>query len=333
MKIAVTGANGFVGQAVLANLAARGIEAIPVVRRSSGIVGERVVGDLAGGGVSVDAIRGAKAVIHLAARTHVMDDPAIDAWPEYRKTNVEGTARLLDAAVAAGVERFVFMSSVKAVGEWSEPGLPLAPATMPRPEDAYGRSKLEAEALVKERCEAAGLDWAILRPPLVHGPGAKGNLNRLARLVARGIPLPLASIRNARSIVSVTNLADAAVTACLADGARGRILHIADLTLSTPELVRAIARSEGAKVRLVPVPAWLLQAAGRLAGRSAEISRLTGSLELDTASSERAMGWAPPIGGEAALGQTLASGDVASNGASNGANNGASGAAGGVAGG
>lgn len=305
MKIAVTGANGFVGKAVLANLEDRGIAAIPLVRRPSGIAGECVVGDLADGAISGDDISGAKAVIHLAARTHVMDDAATDPWAEYRRTNVEGTARLLDAAVAAGVERFVFMSSVKAVGEWSLPGEPLAPGTSPRPEDAYGVSKLEAEALVRERCEVAGMDWVILRPPLVHGPGVKGNLNRLARLVARGIPLPLASIRNSRSIVSVANLADAAVAACMADGACGRILHIADLSLSTPELVRAIARSERVKARLLPVPAWLLQAAGRLAGRSDEVSRLTGSLELETAPSQREMGWTPPLGGEAALARTL----------------------------
>lgn len=305
MMIAVTGANGFVGQAVLANLEQRGIAFRPLVRRSAGLRDERVVGDLAGGALSARDLSGVDAVLHLAARTHVMRDLAVDSLAEYRETNVVATGRLLDAASAAGVKRFVFMSSVKAVAERSSPGHPIGPDAAARPEDAYGQSKLEAEALVRTRCEAAGMDWTILRPPLVHGPGAKGNLARLAGLVRRGLPLPLASIRNARSIVSVENLADAAVTSCLSDVAAGQVLHIADLTLSTPELVRAVARSEGREARLVPVPAQLLRLAGKITGRGKEVDRLIGSLELETEASMAALHWQPPVDGGRALARTL----------------------------
>ena len=305
MKIAVTGANGFVGRAVLANLAARGVAARPLVRRPSGLPNECIVGDLADGSLDVAHLGDVNAIIHLAARTHVMNDDASDPMAEYRKTNVEGTRKLIETAISAKVGRIVFMSSVKAVGEYSLPGQPLGPDSEPRPEDAYGQSKLEAERLLQTLCDEAGMAWTVLRPPLVHGAGAKGNLARLAGLIRRGIPLPLGAIQNVRSIVSVENLADAAVTAALQGHSDGEILHIADLSLSTPQLARIIGQAEGRPARLFPVPPSLLKLAGKVTGTSAEVGRLTGSLELETLSSFRALHWQPPVDGTRALERTL----------------------------
>ncbi|GAB5348735.1 NAD-dependent epimerase/dehydratase family protein [Alteriqipengyuania sp. 357] len=295
MKIAVSGATGLVGGEVVRQLGEAGHDAVPLVRRASGIPGEVLTGDLADGALTGEDLAGCDAVIHLAARTHVMHETASDPLAEYRRTNVKGTACLLDAAFAAGVRRFVFMSSVKAVGEWSRPGEPLRPDSEPRPEDAYGQSKLEAEALVRERCEAAGIGWTIIRPPLVHGVGVQGNLQRLVRLIERGMPLPFGAVRNARSVVSVRNLAAAAIAATHAGDAEGHVLHIADLTVSTPELIRELARPAGRGPRLLPVPPRLMAWAASLLGRGAEAQRLFGSLELETAPSWRALGMEPPF--------------------------------------
>ncbi|MXP10921.1 NAD-dependent epimerase/dehydratase family protein [Pseudoblastomonas halimionae] len=295
MKIAVTGANGFVGREVLRQLPQAGHSVVPLVRSASGLPGEVVTGNLDEGRLSAQDLAGCDAVIHLAARTHVMNETESDPLPEYRRANVEGTDRLLDAALAAGVGRVVFMSSVKAVGERSAPGAPLGPDTPPEPEDAYGQSKREAEGLVQQRCEAAGIGWTIIRPPLVHGEGAQGNLQRLVRLIERGLPLPFGAVRNARSIVSVRNLAAAAIAATDATDAAGRVLHIADLTVSTPELIRELGRAVGRKPLLVPVPPALMTAVASVLGRGAEVQRLFGSLELETASSWGALGLDPPF--------------------------------------
>lgn len=301
MKVAVTGANGFVGRAVLTRLAQAGIEAIPLVRRASGLGGERIIGDLADGNVCAADLADASTIVHLAARTHVMNETTGDPLAEYRRTNVDGTIRLLKAANEAHIERFVFMSSIKAVGEWSKPGDPLQPKDLPRPEDAYGRSKLEAEEYVASFCKQHALRFKIIRPPLVHGIGVKGNLARLEALINSGIPLPLGSINNARSFVGVHNLADAVVAASASDKGDGAVLHIADLVVSTPDLVRLICRATGRPVRLLPFPPPLLRSITRLAGLGSVGERLIGSLELSTESSFQKLGWRPASNGEDAL--------------------------------
>lgn len=293
MKIAVSGANGFVGRSVLSELAANGHVAVPLVRRASDLAGEVITGDLSDGYLSAANIAGCDVIIHLAARTHVMKEMASDPMAEYRRINVEGTDRLLDAAIEAGVRRFVYMSSVKAIGESSLPGQPLGPDTPPRPEDAYGHSKLEAEALIKERCEAAGMEWVIVRPPLVYGPGVKANFERLVAWVHRGIPLPFARIDNRRSFVDVRNLADATVLAATIDAAAGEAFMVCDTTLSTPQLTRAIGTAISRPPRLIPVPPSLLRFAARITGTGPAIDRICGSLELDATQAIDILGWQP----------------------------------------
>lgn len=305
MKAAVTGASGFVGRAVLHALGQAGHEAVALVRSAPPGTGARAIGDLADGPIDPAVLGAADTVIHLAARTHVTDETMSDAMAAYRATNVTGTGHLVDAAVAAGVTRFVYMSSVKAVGERTIAGRPMTPETTPRPEDPYGITKLEAEALVRERCNAAGIAWTILRPPLVYGPGVKANFDRLIALVERRLPMPLASIRNRRSIVYVDNLADATVAAAVAPGTRNRILTLCDDTLSTPDLIRAVAEALGIKPVLLPFPPALLTLAGQITGRTAMVDRLAGSLEIDPRSSMAAADWQPQIDTHQGLRRTI----------------------------
>lgn len=306
MRVVVTGPTGFVGRAVLARLARDDHQATPLVRRFHGLPGEVVIGELGLSELDVHAFAGASAVIHLAARTHILNDRESDPRAAYRRVNVAGTNAVLSAAIAARVQRFVFVSSVKAAGERTAPDLPMTSASTPRPEDDYGITKLEAEALVRDRCQAAGIEWCILRPPLVYGPGVAANFERMMSAVSKGLPLPFGAIRNRRSIIYVHNLADAIVNACSAPGAAGEILMLADRTLSLPELLEAIASAQGRGLRLLPVPPALLRLIGKVMGRSGEVDRLCGSLEIDSSPSFAQLNWTPPIPFDAAIRATVA---------------------------
>jgi len=279
MHIAITGATGFVGRQVLAVCARFGHRVTALTRTNLNLPNAVVTGPLEQLPPS-QVLPRADAVLHLAARAHVMNEKAAAAASAYYAANVVGTRNLLEAAIASGIRRFVFMSSIKAVAERSADGRPICAETDPHPEDEYGKSKLDAEYEVRRRCEAAGIEWVILRPPLVLGAQASGNLLRLEELVRKGVPLPLASVRNRRSLVLVETLAEAAVRACEAPGAANRILMPFDITLSTPELLARIASASGAKLRLFSVPVPLLRLAGTLAGRRAEMDRLCTSLEI-----------------------------------------------------
>lgn len=292
MKIAVTGATGFVGREFLRQAAEEGHALVPLVRTKSGIPDEIVTGELSHGSLSAEHLSGVDAIVHLAARTHVLNDTA-DGEAEYHRVNVVGTNALLDAALEANVKRFVYMSSVKAIGEFSLPGKPLSPETPARPQDAYGRTKNTAEGHVRERCEGAGVEWVVLRPPLVFGPGVKANFARLVTAVAKGFPLPLGGVSNARSLVDVENLAQAALLACEIPQAAGRAFMVADTTVSTAGLLQAIGHAAGIRARLVSMPRVLLAALAKMAGRSAEFDRLCGDLELDAGDTRSILGWVP----------------------------------------
>jgi nucleoside-diphosphate-sugar epimerase len=291
--IAVTGATGFIGQALCDTLAAAGRPLRRVVRTRAAAMPDAVaIGDI---GPATDwrgALEGARCVVHLAARTHVMRESAADPLAEYRRANVESTLRLAREAAAAGVRRLVFMSSIKVNGESTR--RPYTEADPPRPEDAYGVSKWETEQALAGVAAATGLEVVVLRPPLVYGPGVKGNFLRLLRIVAREERLPLASVANRRSLVYVGNLADAVVAAIDAPGAAGRTFLAADPEdVSTPDLVRAIAQALGTRPRLLPCPVALLHLGAMLAGRRGDVERLTGSLQVDASALKRELGWRP----------------------------------------
>lgn len=295
MKVLVTGASGFVGVPVCRRLQAAGHQVVAAVRRADAFlplgVEPRQVGDLGGATDWRGALRNCDAVVHLAARAHVMRDRVADPLAVFRRINRDGTLRLAQQAVAAGVERFVFVSSIKVNGELTALGRPFRGDDPPAPVDAYGISKAEAEAALNDLAGRTGLSLTVVRPPLVHGPGVKGNLAALMGVLERGLPLPLAAIDNRRSLVGVENLADA-LAFLLTVPASGRFLIRDGDDISTPDLVRRLAAAQGRSACLLPVPVGLLRLAGAVLGRAGAVNRLVGSLQVDD-TPLRELGWVP----------------------------------------
>lgn len=249
-----------------------------------------VVGDIDGDTDWTAALEGVDAVVHLAARVHVMRDTP-DGAAEFRRTNTDGTLKLASHAARAGVRRMVFVSSIKVNGEGTH-GSPYTASSTPAPVDPYGVSKLEAELGLRE---ISGFESVIVRPPLVHGPGVKGNLQRFCRLARAGLPMPFGSIRNRRDLVGVENLVDLLAVSLSHPAAAGRTFLVSDdHALSTPELYGAIAAAMNRPARMLPVPVAALRALGALAGLRDEVERLTGSLQVDITETKRVLGWAPP---------------------------------------
>jgi len=298
--VVVTGAGGFIGRALVAHFretqrpyraALRiGTKAMP----SAGAVS--IVRDLATAADSELAalLEGATAVVHLAARVHVMRETLADPAAAYQAANVVVTARLAQAAVRAGATRFVFASTVKVNGESTVPGRPFHPDDPPAPRDAYARSKLDAERELGRICAGTSLAPVILRLPLVYGPGVAGNFLALEDEIARGHALPLGAIRNRRSVLGTGNLVEAIDAALDASPAPRGVHFVADEeSIGVPDLVRAIAASLGVEARLRAVPVSLLRMAGTLSGRRATVDRLTEWLEVDPATFIEATGWKP----------------------------------------
>ncbi len=304
MSVLVTGANGFIGSALCVALQAVGIRVRRALREAPpGVPDAFPIGEIGPGTDWSAALAGMPCVAHLAARTHVLQETAADPLAEYRRVNVEGTRRLAQQAARAGVRRLVFVSSIKVNGETAS--RPITEDDPPHPEDAYGISKWEAEQALHRVSAETGLEVVILRPPLVYGPGVKGNFRRLLDVVARGWPLPLASIRNRRSLIYVGNLADAIAAAIAAPQAAGKTWLASDgEDVSTPELVREIGRALGKDTRLFPCPVGLLKAAAALAGKGPEAARLVASLQLDCSRIRGALGWRPQFGLRQGLAET-----------------------------
>jgi nucleoside-diphosphate-sugar epimerase len=295
--VVVTGAGGFIGGAFCRRLATRGQPVRRLVRVACAPAAADVVEiDLARapGGLLARALDGAFAVVHLAGRAHVMHEAEADAEASYKFANVDMTERLALAAVAAGVRRFIFASTVKVNGEATLPGRPFRPGDAPSPRDAYARSKLAAERALAQVATGTSMLGTTLRIPLVYGPGARGNFRRLVDAVARRRILPLRAIDNRRSLVGLDNLLDALDALLTADAPVIGTHFVADAdSVSTPALVRAIAAALDVAPRLVPLPVPALRIAGALCGRSDAVARLVDSLEVDTASLVRATGWRP----------------------------------------
>lgn len=300
MRVLVTGASGFVGRTVCPALTAAGHRVTAAVRTPPEAPVEGAGTTVAVGDIGPDtdwsaAFDGAEAVVHLAARVHRVGDTDTSALDAYRRTNVDGTRRLANAAAAAGIRRFVFLSSVKVHGDASPPGRALSEEDPPAPTDAYGISKWEAEQALADVAGGGTLVPLVLRPPLVYGPGVGANFGTLMRAVAKGWPLPLGAVRNRRSLIYVDNLADAVRAALGHDGGPRTWLVSDGEDVSTPELVRRIARAFGRPARLMPVPVALLRLAGTLTGRGDAVARLTGSLAVDIARIRDDLGWTPPV--------------------------------------
>lgn len=302
--IAVTGASGFVGQRVLSDLARLGHFAIGVVR-GGGAGLSRAVGEIGPDTDWTRALDGVDIVVHCAARAHVMQEQSEDPISLYRSVNVDGTRRLAEQAAVHGVKRLVYLSSVKAAGERSSPGRPLAVSDVPVPEDAYGVSKREAELALLEVGAATGLETVIIRPPLVYGPGVKGNFRRLMGAIAGGWPLPIGALDNRRSLVSLANLTDLIGVCVESPIAAGRTFFVSDgEDLSTASLARRMGVALGRPARLLPIPHAALSMLGRATGKAAEIERLVGTLQVDLDDNRELLGWCPPQTVEQGLRET-----------------------------
>ncbi len=314
-RVLITGANGFVGHAVCMALRKRGHLLSGTTRNTAHRAGPEgtplyVVPEF---GPDMDwsrAVAGADIIVHLAARTHVMTDKARDPQgtllADYLRVNVDGTRRLAEAAVAAGVKRLVFLSSVKAIGETSSTD-GLDETTPPAPEDAYGISKLEAEQVLADITRSSRLETVILRPPLVYGPHVKGNFLALLRLCDTPFPLPFGAVANKRSLISADNLGDAIAVAAEHPKAAGEAFFVSDgEPVSTAELIRRIRGKLGRPPRLMNAPRSLLGLLGTVTGKRDQIQRLTGTLVLNDRKIRSFLGWAPPETFDSGLSKTVA---------------------------
>lgn len=303
MSCLVTGASGFIGSAVVGRLARDGIPVVGAVR--DGSVADHCMRAPSLGGAAdwSSLLTGCDAVVHAAARVHVMCDGAKDPLAAYRAVNVAGTLHLARQAAEAGVKRFVFISSVKVNGEESRPGVPFTASDRPNPLDPYGVSKAEAEAGLIALAADTGMELVIVRPPLVYGPGVKANFRTMMDWIARGVPLPLGAVgHNRRSLVALDNLVDLIVTCLHHPAAANQIFFAGDgEDLSTADLLRRIALAMDAPVRLLPVPVWLLMAGARAVRKEAMMRRLCGNLQVDISRTREVLGWTPPIGVDEAL--------------------------------
>lgn len=307
MKVLLTGSTGFVGQALLARLAAQpALDLVVVSRRPNSSlpagVAHAQVADIAADTAWQPVLQGVQVIIHAAARVHVMNDKVADPLAEFRKVNVDGTLNLARQAVGAGVKRFIFISSIKVNGESTAPGKPYSAESQPAPVDPYGISKLEAELALRELAAETGMEVVIIRPPLVYGPDVKANFLSMMRWLSKGIPLPLGAIQNRRSLVALDNLVDLIATCVEHPAAANQTFMVSDgEDLSTRQLLRRMGGALGRPARLVPIPAWLLEAGASLLGKRALAQRLCGSLQVDISKTRELLNWSPPLGVDEAL--------------------------------
>lgn len=306
-RILVTGSTGFVGLRLCAALRENNLGVREAVRCSPIHVAERervAVGEIDGQTDWRQAVEGINSIIHLAGRAHVMRESHADPLMAYRRLNVVGTVRFAQQAAAAGVRRFVFVSSIKVNGE-ATTDRPFTEADSPAPLDAYGLSKYEAEVELKRIGRETGMEVVVVRPTLVYGPGVKGNFLSLLRWINRGLPLPLARCDNRRSLVGLENLVDL-LRCCATDPrAAGHTFLAGDgEDLSTPELVRRVAFALRVKPRLLPVPASWLRLAARTIGRTGIYERLCGSLQVDIGHAREVINWMPPSSVQEELART-----------------------------
>ncbi|WP_374522361.1 UDP-glucose 4-epimerase family protein [Hydrogenophaga sp.] len=295
MKVLITGATGFVGQLLASTIQALGHDVVRAVRQTQS--NSVLIGNVDGNTSWREALQGCDSVVHLAARVHVMNDQSADPLSEFRRVNVDGTANLARQAAAAGVRRFVFLSSAKVNGEATQEGQPFAADDTPAPEDPYGISKHEAELVLRQIAEETGMEVVIIRPPLVYGPGVKANFASMMRWLSRGIPLPLAAVtHNRRSLVALDNLVDLIVTCLEHPAAANQTFLVSDgEDLSTADLLRRMGCSLGRPARLFAVPTPLLKAGADLLHKPGIYQRLCGSLQLDIGKTRELLGWTPPL--------------------------------------
>lgn len=299
----VTGASGFVGSHLMKEMARRGLPVRGVTRGTvPGLVSVPSYGPEMDWNECLEDV---DTVIHLAARVHVMRETASDPLTLFREANVASTINLARQAAAAGARRFVFVSSIKVNGERTEPGKPFTADDTPNPQDPYGISKAEAEAALIAVGRETGMEIVIVRPPLVYGPGVRGNFRSLMKWAASGMPSIFGAVKNKRSFVHVANFCDFLITVLNHPKAANQIFLVSDgQDLSTHELLVKLTEAAGRKPRNIPVAPGILNAIGKLTRRDAAVARLTENLQVDIEISMERLGWRPlPLNAETTLGE------------------------------
>ena len=296
--ILVTGASGVVGASLVERLAGQyAVKAAARIPLTTHVEGVRavVMSDLSANQNWTEALTDVDAIVHCAARVHVMQEAAENPLEAFRLANVQGTLNLAEQAARAGVRRFVFVSSVKVNGDSTLPGEMFSADQVPAPMDPYGISKMEAETGLLELARAADMEVTIVRPPLVYGPGVKANFVSMMRWVHRGVPLPFGAIQNQRSLIGIQNLTDL-LTRCIAHPAAANQIFLASdgVDVSTTQLLQAVAKAMGRRsARLIPIPAAVLVHCATLARMPDIAQRLCASLQVDIAKTRTLLGWMP----------------------------------------
>jgi nucleoside-diphosphate-sugar epimerase len=305
MKVLVTGASGFVGARLFKQLGYSGIyQVVGAVRTKSGLGMPDIYtcGDLGPDTSWLAVLQSVNVVVHCAARVHVMNDALFDPLTEFRKVNVEGTLNLARQAAAAGVKRFIFLSSIKVNGEGTALGNLYKADDVPAPVDSYGISKLEAEQELQVLAAATGMEVVIIRPVLVYGSGVKANFLSIMRWLNKGVPLPFGAIHNQRSLVALDNLVDLIGTCIDHAAAANQTFLVSDGDdLSTTELLRRMGVALGKPARLLPVRSRLLEVGATLIGKQALAQRLCGSLQVDISKTRELLNWTPLVSVDEAL--------------------------------
>ena len=296
--VLLTGAGGFIGRALCAEAVARSTTVRGISRSPCDLpagVENFVVGSISDCNDWRDVITGCDAVIHLAARVHVLQEANADPLAEFRRVNVQGTLNLARQAAAAGVRRFLFVSSIGVNGAETFQQ-PYTDQDQVAPHSPYAVSKYEAELKLQALATETGMEVVIIRPPLVYGPDAPGNFGSLMRWLKRGVPLPLGAIHNQRSLVALDNLVDLIVTCLTHPAAANQTFLVSDgEDVSTTELLRRMGQAMGCPARLIPVPASWLKLAAALVGKPDVTQRLCGSLQVNIEKTRRLLGWTPPL--------------------------------------
>jgi nucleoside-diphosphate-sugar epimerase len=309
LKVLLTGASGFLGNALLNRLLIDGYACSVAVRSRTESFPSNVqvkkIDSFEHQSQCGEVVTGSEVVVHCAARVHVMKETAIDPLMAFRKINVVGTLNLAREAASAGVKRFIFISSIKVNGESTQLGHPYRADDAPAPSDPYGISKMEAEEGLRRLALETGMEVVIIRPVLIYGPGVKSNFRTMMAWLSRGLPMPLGALRNKRSLVSLDNLVDLIEICLHHPRAANQTFLVSDgMDVSTPELLTHLGIALKKPVRLISVPLVLLNFLATLVGRSSMASRLCGSLQVDIEKTRNLLDWTPPYGMDEALAKT-----------------------------
>ena len=311
-KILITGASGFIGQGCAlalhlaqynVRLAVRNLNNLSPMEKDLECV---LVKELSSDTRWDEALQDCECVIHTAGRAHVLKEMVKNPSLEYRRINVEGTIALAKQAVSAGVKRFIYISSIKVNGETNRPGVPFRADDHPHPKDAYSQSKYEAEVALRSLGVSSGLEIVIIRPPLIYGPGVKGNLRILLRWLQKGLPIPVTHLENKRSFVALSNLVDFIEVCINHPNAVNEIFLVSDgFDLSLIDLLMSIGNSLNKSPHLWFFPTQILFPLLILLGKRSLLDRLYGSLQVDIEKNERLLGWKPKYDVQDMLNETV----------------------------